>query len=110
MDYVRWDAKLSAMADDKSTVREHLEMAAKAGSSKARRELEEPERPEALEYLWRWAQQLHGRSGAGQFGLVPLTWTTLHDWAETTRVRLEPLEIEALMILDNVMLHPEAKA
>lgn len=65
-----------------------------------------PERPDALEYLYRWALELVGRSGVGMAGLAPLTYGTVMDWAALTGRRPRPFEVEALMRLDAILRDP----
>jgi hypothetical protein len=68
--------------------------------------LEGPECPESLGYLLEWARQLHGRSGVGMNGFAPMTWATLDAWARWTGNIPDRDEIDALFILDAVLLSP----
>lgn len=43
-------------------------------------------------------------------GIIPLTYSTIADWAQLTGVRPTPGEIEALLVLDGVLCHPDAGA
>ena len=88
------------------TVRDHLEAAAKRGSKAAIAQLESPPFPVGLEYLHNWLLELHGRSGVGMSGLVPLTYTTIADWKELKGIDIAPHEVEALLMLDAVMTYP----
>lgn len=91
-------------------VRAHLEASAARGNRESAALLEGPPCPDALAYLLDWAVELHGRSGIGPDGFVPLTYTTLADWAALTGARPTPLDVRALFALDAVMRHPDALA
>jgi hypothetical protein len=62
--------------------------------------------PPELDYLKRWLFELHGRSGASNAGLAPLSWTQLNAWIEATGNIVHPWEKRALMELDAVLLNP----
>ena len=104
MDYARHEAEMRQSADDGADTRAHLEAAARKGSAEAIAALRGPEFPEELEYLWGWVMELHGRSGVGMAGLAPLTYSTIAAWSELTGAEPGPLDVEALMALDAVLL------
>jgi hypothetical protein len=68
--------------------------------------LQAPEYPEGVEYLREWVYELHGRSGVGMGGLMPLSYTTIADWARLKEVDIDPHEVGALIALDAAMLAP----
>lgn len=103
-------AILNRRADDGSTQRAHLESAAARGSITAARELEGPELPDALSYLVEWIHALSGRSGVGMSGFAPLTWSTIGEWSRFTGIDPDVAEIDALFVLDSVLLNPVALA
>lgn len=70
-------------------------------------ELEGPEFPDELSYLWDWVKELHGQSGVGLSGWLPLTHTTIRDWRENMSITLAPHEVSALLLLDRALLYPE---
>jgi hypothetical protein len=72
----------------------------------ARKLLEGPRFPDDLAYLWDWAIALHGRSGVGMMGLLPLTYSTIRDWAGFEDVEVRPHEVQALLIIDRTLLYP----
>jgi len=109
VEYARHQAQLNERQKDGSSARDHLEAAAAKGSRRAQKELDGPEYPDALDYLYGWAMELVGRSGVGMEGLSPLTYTTLADWARLTGREPEPFEIEALLYLDAVIRHTETR-
>lgn len=98
---------MRAVDEDGIPHRTWLEASAKNGNKEASAELVERECPECMEYLVRWARQLHGRSGVSMSGLLPLSYTTIADWARLTDTDVDPLEVDALMQLDAAMLYPE---
>jgi len=65
-----------------------------------------PPVPPPLEYLYRWHDELFGRSGAGMDGPAPLTYSTILDWAILTDRTVLPHEVMALVRLDDVRRHP----
>jgi hypothetical protein len=87
-----------------------MEAAARRGDAKALEQLEPPPCPEGAEYLVGWAYQLWGRSGAGMAGLAPLSHTEIAAWARLTGNDPDPLEVEALIVLDRVLLEPDSAA
>lgn len=92
------------------TTRSHIERAARghtAGAVKARAQLDVPECPDSLDYLLGWARTLHGRSGLGMNGPSPLSFATIADWSRLTGTAVEPYEVDALLLLDAIMLSPE---
>lgn len=90
------------------TVRDNLEVAAKRGNMIARRALQGPPRPIALEYLWSWFMELRVGAGEGMKGIAPLTWTEVYAWARMVQTRPYPHEVKALFELDLVARNPES--
>lgn len=88
-------------------MRAHLEISARKGSKAARRELERYQLPDEVLYLWNWAYELYGRSGAHMNGLNPVSYTTIQAWAAMTGHRPTSLEVEALIQLDTAMMYPD---
>lgn len=91
--------------------RAHLEFAARTyGSKTAIEALAGPEIPEALEYLYDWwleldrVRKIDGMSGAPE----PLTPERIKAWQELSGHTLDPLEFEAMMIIDLASRAPEA--
>lgn len=106
MEYARHHAEANRHVDGVPQW-EYWQHAAQRGNPEAIARLQGPPYPEELDYLWRWAQDLHGRSGIGMAGIEPLTYSTIHSWAELTDQWPEPHEVEALILLDAVMRNPE---
>jgi hypothetical protein len=101
---------LDRRREDGTCDREHWEVLAERGDRAAIKRLEPPEYPSAFEYLREWLFQLHGRSGVGMNGFVPLTWTTLRHWRAETGTIVRPAEARALMRFDAILLHPDPDA
>lgn len=59
-----------------------------------------PRMPAALLYLWRWAIDLHGHSGAGMAGAAALTYESVLAWAVLMNQYPAPREVRALMKVD----------
>lgn len=58
----------------------------------------------AFDYLIDWVYELFGRSGVGFSGPAPLTYSSIEAWSRLTGTVVSPLEVEALLILDSVMI------
>jgi hypothetical protein len=104
---VRHQGQLNKPVESGGTQREHWESAAKRGSEAARAALDGPECPESLAYLLSWARALHARSGIGMNGFAPLSWTTLDAWARWTGNVPDREDVDALFVIDSVMLFPD---
>lgn len=100
MVYARFHAALNQRAPDGARRRAHLEAAARTGSAFARQQLEEPEFPVALTYLWGWVHEIRQGLGVGMDGLASLTWTALEAWQRLTDRLLQPHEVEAVFAVD----------
>lgn len=62
-----------------------------------------------MDYLRRWAYELHGRSGyTGMGEVAPLTYATIAHWARLTRRSPEPWEIDFLLEADAIMISEPA--
>lgn len=95
-------------APDGSSALAHRQQAAMQGSANAIGMLEDaPPFPYGLGYLWRWASELYGKSGVSQFGVNPLTYSTLHAWALLTSQWPTPWEVRALMKVDTALRRGE---
>lgn len=111
LEYARVESYLSSVVRDNKgnslgTNRENLEVAAKAGNPRAKKLLALPPLPDTVSYLWDWAMELHGKSGVSQVGFNPLTYETITHWAHWKGESPEPYEIEALFMLDAILLNP----
>ena len=81
-----------------------------ARTGKEAKELDGPQFPDGLEYVWHWFCELdRARTGSG-FGANPVSWRELCAWARTRRVQLSRFETDCLMALDGVRLVALAKS
>ena len=105
--YAEHEARLNQIVEDgkKKTVRQHLQSIA-AQDPSVLADLEGPRFPEELSHLWDWSQELHGQSGVGQSGWLPLTFTTIADWSKLLDINILPEEVSALMQIDRALLYP----
>ncbi len=87
------------------TTRAHLESLAKR-IPKYRKKLEAPAYPAWIGYMRQWSRELHGRSGAGMSGLLPVSYQTIGEWSRLKRIRLMPYEVDGLIAVDMAMLYP----
>jgi hypothetical protein len=112
MAYARYESRLNQRASDGAPAKAHLEASARRKNSiaeKARAALVAPPYPEAVGYLLTWAYALYGRSGLGDMGFAPLSYTTIMDWARLMDLAIAPHEVSALIELDGVLRHPDPK-
>ena len=65
-----------------------------------------PDYDQSVHYVREWLDALHGRSGVSMNGLSPLTYTTIRDWAALTGAHPTAAEVQALLRLDGILLHP----
>ena len=95
--------ELNRAAPDGSKQRDHWEAGAAVGNVDALAKLTAPEYPDCVDYLWKWALELHGRSGVGMSGLAPLTYEAIKAWAVLRGMRLTPSEVKALIDIDTAL-------
>jgi len=67
-------------------------------------ELDGPECPDAVEYLWKWFIELDNARGGNGFGLNPISYTELLAWATMTRANPSPWEVATLKRIDALFL------
>ena len=72
-------------------------------------ELDGPDCPAEMEYLWYDFMMLsRGRTSNG-FGANPLTWMDLLAWRQLTATPVNPWEMDTLVALDNAWLSEQAQ-
>ena len=97
---------------EKVSVRRYLQQMAErpgAEGAKARAQLEGPEVPEPLEYLWQRFLTLDAMRGYGMSGPQPLTAEGIRAADQLFCWQLDPLEAEAVRLLDSVIRFPDAE-
>ncbi len=72
-------------------------------------ELDEPEIPTSLAYLWQWFQELSFSRSSHGYGHNPLSYGDMDAWARLTGRRLDPWEVQALKDVDVVFLSHATK-
>lgn len=97
---------------DSGTRRDHLEAAAKAGSSAAQAELDAAAAADAgpAAYLWDWFMELHAARGSNGFGPSPIGFADLAAWAQLTKRAPTAFEVMALRALDHAYLEVQGNA
>lgn len=105
--YARFHASMIRPQSDGSTLRAHLEAAARRGSATAIQALREPPFPRAVTYLWAWLMEIRRGLGVGVNGSESLTWVSLDAWARRTERAPEPHEVDALFTLDAALRERE---
>ena len=85
------------------TAREHLEQVERQ-TGRRPRELEGPEFPDLVSYLWSAFLSLSSCRGSTQYGGAPLTATDIKDWQEVSGQYLSARDFEAIKRLDALYL------
>lgn len=95
---------------DGFTFRENLEGLVRMGKAKPHHlaQLEGPELPEHLKYLWDWFGEIRMGADESMSGLR-ITWSALRAWSQFMGVVPEPRECSAIFRLDAVVRNPGDK-
>jgi hypothetical protein len=92
---------------DGATLRKHLE-SVEAQTGKRPAQLDGPEFPTGVEYLWEWYWQLRRHNGGNGFGPGPISWSEIDAWARRTGADPAPWELEVISELDAAYLKQQA--
>lgn len=63
-------------------------------------ELDGPECPPPLLYLWEWFLELSAARGSGGFGPNPISYCDIADWARLYARDPQPFEVRCLVDID----------
>lgn len=66
------------------------------------KDLDGPEIPLELTYLWGWFQELSATRGSNGFGPNPISYTEIGTWARLTGTIIQPMEVRLIMTLDGL--------
>lgn len=102
---VAHEGRMRELQDGGKPARVHMENLVRQGR-KTQDELDGPPVPDALEYLYRWLMELDRARDFGMSGPKLFTYPQVESWARLTGRDPEPHEVEALMHLGTVLLHP----
>ena len=72
-------------------------------------DLDGPEPPDILFYLWGWFCALHGQRGSNGFGPSAISFSEIAAWSQLTDTPLQPFDVETLIALDRCYLESYAK-
>jgi hypothetical protein len=72
-------------------------------------ELDGPDCPEPLEYVWLWFRALSYRRGSNGWGPNPLGWPEIEAWARMQGVTLTPFEFDCLEALEGAYFRTRPK-
>lgn len=92
-----------AIGDHGVTKREHLQQVQRQ-TGETPTDLQGPQCPPALEYIWQWFLELHQSRGHSMNGPLPLSHQELAAWAQLTQRPLSILEVRLLKSLDQQWL------
>jgi hypothetical protein len=66
--------------------------------------------PESIIHIWYWFQQLSRTRSSNGFGQDPISYNEINAWSQLTGVDPEPIEVQAIMVIDSVFMSMQAKA
>lgn len=90
---------MNAIQGDGATLRQHWQMYERQ-TGKTPDALNVAPPPDAIAHVWQWFLSLHRRRRVGMNGPEPLDDLAIEAWAKLRRIRLLPVEVEALAALD----------
>jgi hypothetical protein len=73
-------------------------------------ELQMPDFPTPVQYLWNTFRRLSHRRTSGAYGPNPITWQDIDAFCRVTRMSLVPWEIEVIEMLDDMWRSERVKA
>ena len=91
------------------TLRDHLR-AVERQTGRTPAGLRGPRRPAGTDALWRAFLDLHTQRGHDGGEPLPLAWRDVEAWCALRRVRLRPVDLDALRLLDREYLASRAGA
>lgn len=100
--------ELNARQQDGASLRDHLNVAFNATGIKPE-QLDVPELPESVAYIWGWFCDLNRTRTSNGYGANCLTYTEIKDWMYVTDIHLEPFELRAIMAIDVEYMNQSAK-
>jgi hypothetical protein len=83
--------------------RDHYQKAWDATGVKPK-ELELPEFPETMRYIWKCYESLRRGRQYCEFGLLPFCWSDIKSWAELMGEMLTPNDVDILKQIDDIEL------
>lgn len=90
------------MTDDTGvSQREHLESVERQ-TGRTPKELQGPDFPDLLEYIWSAFIHLSSLRGQGFSGPLPIDYRTISDWMDLTGIKLSAWEVDTILRLDKV--------
>jgi len=106
LEYAEHEFKLSKTDKDGVSARDHLEQIERQ-TGKRPKELDGPQFPTVISYIWSAFCSLSGTRSAGFSGPNPLSYTEIKAWMELTQTYLNPEEVKAVVKLDNMYLRTQ---
>lgn len=103
MAYARHEFWLNSTDENGVTVSDHYLQLGKEA------ELEGPEFPDVIEYLWEFFLELHAARPMGGMGAGPLTFEGIKAWCELTHRCLQTWEVRAIKEIDAEWLQAQTK-
>jgi len=102
VEYAQWTFDLN-QSQDGTTKLEHLEQVERQ-TGRTPKELEGPDFPFSVEYLWSAFLSLSNSRSVGFSGPNPITYEEIKAWKELTQTPLASRDIEAIKRLDLVYI------
>ena len=96
---------MRTLQEDGHSTRDHLQALVRAGRKRPE-ELDGPQFPDEIGYLWDWFGELDRTRDLGPHGPRALSYMEVDAWARLTGRSPMPHEVDALMVLDGAMRAP----
>lgn len=99
VEFGKREFELDTPQADGSRLRDHAELIRK-NTGQVPEEYESLKSPEALVHCWYWFLELNRTRTSNGFGQNPISYAEVASWSQLTGVVPEPLEVQAMMMLD----------
>jgi hypothetical protein len=90
----------------KTSVRANLQRLVNLGRKDLLKQLEGPDFPIELGYLWEWFLEIRSAPRMTMEGAAALSWSDIDTWARLTDREVSPQEVNGLIALDYAFRNP----
>ena len=108
LEFAEWSFKLSRQDKDGISLEDHLKQVWKTTKRKPA-ELEPPNFPDVIGYVWSWFLELNAARPTTGFGAAPITYSEISCWNTLTGARVSSWEVALLKDLDILFLRSRSE-
>lgn len=108
VEFSRHEFRLGKLGSDGKTLRETLDVVARAKGVMPEEGINPVSFPEAVGHVWEWFLHLNASRQAGMGGPMPVTYTEIAAFFNLEGVELSGWELQAIRWLDRIALEPIA--